>query len=589
VGIAVGALGAAFLLLKVYWSRNSRSKTVAVPKPAEGASVRARQAIEGMEEYLDDVWASAEAGGEGSGRIARPVLWQALEAKGALLDERVMGLARQRRPSEVYLAAKESGAPDDITARYHTVEVLKVRFKEYEMISRDEFFAAFYLETKILEIFHCADTTDSGRVGQAQLQSMLEEHPDIGQMLRSKGMEPDILFADANGPDDPSVDIYTFLTLLGANPRVIDLFRKCDKNGNGSVSKAELAAVLATDGKAIALLEEGLIDMPTGQHAEFLRPHVVFEQLDLNQSGDITIDEFMRRLRKVKPPSNPTAQPFKTLVPLENHFRTLDLSDSASEIPVRAVNYAVNGAKTPSGPAFYEFLGMDVIQSPKILSRVAEKIALPKHRGVVPEGCPLPGLIVINMHVPRDAPALMGQKLDGPTSNMVVYLGITEATCKAAAAPKEEQSNALHLHIRYWRDFKRNRKLQEQLKMIAFCRNIDALGGTLKMFASWNGKPVLLTRSTTVYTGQTSEGVTYGGVDINFRCWAYAARQALAQCIGLVPKMVVQVAFTVEGDPKKRGGEYNQELPEQVFGTFCCMNMPDVVKATLTQSADFFG
>jgi len=205
----------------------------------------------------------------------------------------------------------------------------------------------------------------------------------------------------------------------------------------------------------------------------------------------------------------------------------------------------------------------------------------------MPLGCPLPGILVVNMQVPRDSPCMFGQSLDGPSTNIILYFGLKEETLALLQQPESERPNALTLLIKYWREFSSDRKLQETLKLIALCKNVETLGGVAKMFSSYNGKPVLVTRSGTVYKGEQN-GVVYGGVDINFRCWAYPARQALVTLVDLIPEMDIQVGFTIEGDHKKKGGEKEKELPECLFGTCLCNHVPNVFGQEIMTEADFF-
>lgn len=165
---------------------------------------------------------------------------------------------------------------------------------------------------------------------------------------------------------------------------------------------------------------------------------------------------------------------------------------------------------------------------------------------------------------------MFGQAMDGPTTNIILYFGLTADTAQLLAQPSAAQPNALRLLCKFWANFHQDRKLQERLKLIAVCRNFEALGGMVRAFSSYNGKPVLVTRSGTVYRGETPGGIPYGGIDMNLRCWAYLARTALVKCIDVLPRMDMQVAFTIEGDSKKKGGECESELPEQVFASCLC-------------------
>merc|ERR1712216_69872 len=161
---------------------------------------------------------------------------------------------------------------------------------------------------------------------------------------------------------------------------------------------------------------------------------------------------------------------------------------------------------------------------------------------------------------------MLQQKPDGPTANVIMYFGLRKETAEAAAAPEEQQSSALRHHCRYWATYKKSRKIQETMKLMCYVKNLVDLpaGSMLRMFSNWNGKPVLVTRSGTVYSGKTKEGVPYAGVDINLRCWAFVARNATSQCCHLLPNLVIQVGLTIEGDHHKRGGQCDDELPEQL-------------------------
>ena len=155
-----------------------------------------------------------------------------------------------------------------------------------------------------------------------------------------------------------------------------------------------------------------------------------------------------------------------------------------------------------------------------------------------------------------------------------------------AALPEEEQSNALRLLTRYWRDSAEDRSLQERMKLMAFCRNMQTFDGWLvKLIKGYNGKPVLLTKSGTLCRGAT-ERFSYGGMDINMRCWAFPARKALKTCATMIPQMELHIALTTEGDPKREGKD--DELPEQVFGNFHASNIPDIFGKDLMREEEYF-
>jgi len=259
----------------------------------------------------------------------------------------------------------------------------------------------------------------------------------------------------------------------------------------------------------------------------------------------------------------------------------------ANRIPCRSVGYAESGEKERSGPALYRFLRLDIVKSRKLLQMVGKRIALPTPAAQPPEGSPLPAVIIINAQLPLESPSLFGQKLDGPTCNAVFCFGMTEETAAMAALPEEEQSNATRLLTKYWREGGANRELQETMKLMAFCRNIDTFDGWLvKLLKGYNGKPVLLTKSGTLYQGATNQGLSFGGMDVNMRCWAYPARKALKTCAEMIPQMTLHVALTIEGDPTRQGKD--EELPEQVFGNFHASNIPDIHGKDLIKEEDYF-
>jgi len=113
---------------------------------------------------------------------------------------------------------------------------------------------------------------------------------------------------------------------------------------------------------------------------------------------------------------------------------------------------------------------------------------------VIP-GSVLPSVIIFNAQLPLDAPAVFGQKMNGPTANAIIYFGITEEAAAMSILPDEEQTPAMRLLNRYWIDAPSgNRQVQETMKMMAYCRNMKEMDGVLvKMFKVTWEQTVILT------------------------------------------------------------------------------------------------
>jgi len=440
----------------------------------------------------------------------------------------------------------------------------------------------------IQEIFEKYDTNNSGDLDSSELVAVLKDYGKTeGKLRATKALERELAEAlqDYDKDGTQSLDLHELIRMV------------CEKAQHFKFRIGDAARALMLK-RLPAILDEAEANGKTEASVSAVDPSTLDQDImrvrSLSQSPSEELpsaDVLQADLGRVQVLSQgselPLAQPLRSLMPAEQYWGEGD----ANRIPVRPVGYSKMGGKgkVRSEPSFYSFMGMDMVASRGVLKRVADRIELMAPPAIPPDGCPLPALIVVNMQVPRDAPSMMNQKLNGPTTNMILYFGLKEETAQAAAGPREEYSNALQLNCKYWAEFAGDRALQETLKLMAFCRNIkEIVNPAVKMFKSWNGKPVLVSRSGTVYTGHTRGGLKYGGVDVNCRHWAFMARKGLKQCAGLIPQMVIQVAFVIEGDHKQQGGECDNELPEQVIGTCLCQNMPDVVHARVMEASDFF-
>ena len=102
-----------------------------------------------------------------------------------------------------------------------------------------------------------------------------------------------------------------------------------------------------------------------------------------------------------------------------------------SEFMVRCgPDYEKNGNKAPSGPAFYDVVSVDCIDSGSSLqSHVAQRMELPEAPAAA-EVAPLPPLFIINWQLPYNAPALGGSKKaeKAPGSNLIIVCRLAEHT-----------------------------------------------------------------------------------------------------------------------------------------------------------------
>ncbi len=94
-------------------------------------------------------------------------------------------------------------------------------------------------------------------------------------------------------------------------------------------------------------------------------------------------------------------------------------------------NYKRTGAKGPSPPALYEFIGLECYETPNPCSNITKYLRIPK---VDFETNGLPPVVCLNLQQPNcENPSMWGQQLNGPTLNMAYYWRIKKETADAAA------------------------------------------------------------------------------------------------------------------------------------------------------------
>ena len=222
-------------------------------------------------------------------------------------------------------------------------------------------------------------------------------------------------------------------------------------------------------------------------------------------------------------------------------------------------NYKKNGKKAPSAEEMYETLSLDLVRAERKLEGFQASCDLPEGWwGAEQEAAcrgPLPPLLVINVQVPFGAPKMMGSSDDTSGISIVVVMRIKPST-QAHMAELEAAGGgsgsggggggggggemgkdaAYRLLMRWMRDAGTagaDVKLKERLKAMGVVSNMGELG-LGSFIESYNGKPVLITKSGTITRGEVVPPGKPGGkpvpcteITIDVHRWAYVPRRGL--------------------------------------------------------------
>ena len=219
-------------------------------------------------------------------------------------------------------------------------------------------------------------------------------------------------------------------------------------------------------------------------------------------------------------------------------------------------NYSKKGLKAPSGPALFEFAGMDVVHSADPILDISSRFKFPPRFTGAPHNG-VPEYVVLNMQVPVGKTDLINPKLTGESMNIVLYFAMTEALKNHLASPASAPP-AVKLFSEYcciaptipWNKGKEEPGFRGRFKLMALVEGLP------KVLNEFNGKPVLLTKSSSVTLGEN-----YLEVDCNLRCWNVVARKAVTSVWGDVKGMKMEIGMTIEARD-------DDEMPEQILG--CC-------------------
>jgi hypothetical protein len=160
---------------------------------------------------------------------------------------------------------------------------------------------------------------------------------------------------------------------------------------------------------------------------------------------------------------------------------------------------------------------------------------------------------------------------DGPGFSIVYYYRLTRESAEAL-----QDLSSASAGLRTFEEFCKYAPCPEldtggedvwesRFKVVTFCTNMDEFGYP-GFITQYNGKPVLIRTTGTVYKGEN-----YIEMDINVHNFGTIARKGMEIMFNNFSKMVIEVGFCIEG-------RQDSELPEVLIG---CVQMdrPDYERA----------
>ncbi|CAK9114151.1 unnamed protein product [Durusdinium trenchii] len=276
-------------------------------------------------------------------------------------------------------------------------------------------------------------------------------------------------------------------------------------------------------------------------------------------------------------PCGPCAEgstsPFAEL-PSEAEVQPYWLQCDAFVFDVRNIGYKHSREKIPSQFALYECVGMDIVRDHRRIDCIMDRW----DSGDLPANWPgarweqswkVPRVLVFNCQVPYTAGKIFGSYPDEDGGFSILNYFVLSREASALLA-----SNAATPALQLWKRFVEegvSTKEGISLKVVGRVEDLDK-HEVPESFKRFNNKPVLLTRSATVYKKRLPEMLE---IDFDVRNWNYPTRAAMVSYHHRAREAEVEIGYLLEG-------KADDELPEQILGCFTVNNMDIMAARWLT-------